>query len=167
MCIRTQLREPKNNAWRLYLFSSMNKTSQTSKKLLSKIHRPRQDVQSILDCTRKWPKRHRMRTLRKKSPGQVEWNGGSSIHGHCIVVLDTSNISKLHCPALRVHTVYCTALENYYIWSGSTEHILVVLIRVVLTLIHMSAFCLLPVCSLESTVYGWLLAIYQQCLDSF
>jgi hypothetical protein len=32
----------------------------------------------------------------------------STIHGHCIVVLDTSNVSILHCTALKVQTVYCT-----------------------------------------------------------
>ena len=31
----------------------------------------------------------------------------STIHGHCIVVLDTSNFSILHCTTLKVHTVYC------------------------------------------------------------
>jgi hypothetical protein len=51
---------------------------ETATKLLNKILQPRQDVQSILGRTEKWLKRHRMRTLRKNSPGQVEWNGGSS-----------------------------------------------------------------------------------------
>jgi hypothetical protein len=34
----------------------------------------------------------------------------STIHGHCIVVLDTSNISILHCTILKVNTVYCSFL---------------------------------------------------------
>ena len=59
----------------------MFKTSKIRKKLLNKIHRPRQDVQDILlDRTQKWPKRHRMRTLRKKPPGK--WNRMEVVHGY-------------------------------------------------------------------------------------
>ncbi len=35
-------------------------------------------VENVPKYTWKWPKRHRMRTLRKNPPGQVEWNGGST-----------------------------------------------------------------------------------------
>ncbi len=30
-----------------------------------------------------------------------------TIHGHCIIVLDTSNVGILHCTTLKVQTVYC------------------------------------------------------------
>ncbi len=47
------------------MLMSMSKAFKNRKKLLNKILRPCQEVQSILDCTEKWLKRHRMRTLRK------------------------------------------------------------------------------------------------------
>jgi hypothetical protein len=37
----------------------------------------------------------------------------STIHGRCIVVLDTSDISILHCTTLKVNTVYCTCFSNW------------------------------------------------------
>ena len=66
-----------NRIWFLCLYLCIRHLK-TARDLLNKILPPRQEVQSILNCTEKWLKRHGMRTLRKNSPGQVEWNGGSS-----------------------------------------------------------------------------------------
>ena len=67
----------RNNGRRLWCLNLCRRHLEIAKKLLHKILRSRQDVQSILDHTEKWLKRQRMRTLRKNSPGQVEWNGVS------------------------------------------------------------------------------------------
>ncbi len=58
---------------------------ETAKKLLNKILRPCQDVQSILDLTEKWLKRHRMRTLRKIHLDK--WNGTEVVQQNNLVVI--------------------------------------------------------------------------------
>jgi hypothetical protein len=39
----------------------------------------------------------------------------STTHGHCIVLLDSSNKSILHCTILKVNTVYCTLHGNRFV----------------------------------------------------
>ncbi len=88
----------------------------TAKKLLNRILRPRQEVQSILD----W-----MRTLRKNSPGQVEWNGGSSQHAsfqqdwiHSAIKFQEFFVTVPH---FHINNLFTTS-ENF--WQGE-EYLLV------------------------------------------
>ena len=70
------LRFKKKKLKTVIMLISMYETFKNREKLINKILQPRQEVQSILYCTEKWLKWHWMRSIRKNSPGQVEWNGG-------------------------------------------------------------------------------------------